>query len=91
MSILQLEVSEKTRQLLEAQAQQEGIDAQNWAAELFEEAVRARHREQEMRRQQVEKHLLEALESGEGQVVDAAWWKQLEEETLAQLEAQDKS
>lgn len=74
MSILQIEISDETRQLLEAQAREEQRDAGEWSRELMEEAVRARQQRLDEEKGYIEKMLLEALDSGPGIAVDDAWW-----------------
>ncbi len=89
MSILQIEISDETRKMLEEQAKREQRDTQDWSRELMEEAVRARQQKQQEEKRFIEQKLLEALESGPGQVADQAWWQRLEADVMDDLKKRE--
>jgi len=94
MSILQIEISDETRAQIEAHARSEGHDAASWLLSLAERELRQSEedepQESEEQREYIRGELLKALESGPGVVADAAWWKELEEEAMANLESNAK-
>jgi len=91
MSILQIEISDETRAQIEAHAKSEGHDAASWLLRLAEKELRQDEPEEsEEQRQYIRSELLKALGSGPGVVADAAWWKELEEEVMADLESHAK-
>lgn len=77
MSILQIEVSDETRQLLEERAAAQGRDFQSWALERL-----TSNDGEEVASPQLARKMDEALASGEPVVPDEAWWTNLERKAL---------
>jgi len=94
MSILQIEVSDETRAQIEEHAKSEGHDAASWLLSLAERELRQGEEDEpevgEEERQYIRGELLKALESGPPIVADAAFWKKLEEDVMADLESKAK-
>ncbi len=87
MSILQIEISDETRQKIEERAQREGRDAGSWLVEVAENALNASQEQEEAERRYVETELLKALDSPMVEVTPQ-WWERFTKETMARVDAE---
>jgi len=78
MSILQIEISDETRQLLEAQAASQGRDLESWAREQLQTVAE----DEVTASPKLARRMDEALASGEPISPDDAWWANLERKAL---------
>ncbi len=85
MSILQIEVSDETRAQIEIHAIRDSCTPQKWLARWIEKSLEEPLPEEEW----ITEKLLEAINDPRPPIVaDAAFWKKLEEDVMAQLDAE---
>lgn len=85
MSILQIEVSDETRQTFEERAKAQGRDLGSWALEQLEVAAQ----EQEEKRRALAAHLLRHADEPSVEAT-AEWWDEILEQALAKADAKRK-
>jgi len=87
MSILQIDIPDETRALIEEQAKREGRDVNSWLLEAVNEKLDAGREETEADQRYIEGELLKALDSPLVEVTPE-WWAQFEKETMARVDAE---
>jgi len=91
MSTLTISLPDEMTEWAQSQAQTKGFsDAGEYALELLREA-KVRDDEFRLKEAELEALLLEAVNAGEGESVDAAWWTNFRSELDEKLERQRRN